>query len=85
MLGYVNYLPYISTVRLRDMKKLVKEIEKLGRLLVFKWCEDGMDNDSAQEAVLVVLKEFLRPNDNSTFTKENLNECILTLNNLLDE
>ena len=85
MLGYVNSLPYISTVRLRDMKQLVKEIEKLGRSLVFKWCEAGMDNDSAQEAVLVILKEFLNPNDKSTFTKENLNECILTLNNLLDK
>ena len=75
---------YIRLVRLRDMKQLVKEIEKLGRLLVFKWCEEGMDNDSAQEAVLVVLKEFLNPNDKSTFTKENLNECIFTLNTLLD-
>ena len=67
------------------MKQLIKEVEKLGRLLVFKWCEEGMDNDSAQEAVLVVLKEFLRPNDKSTFTTENLNECIFTLNTLLDE
>lgn len=67
------------------MKQLVKEIEKLGRLLVFKWCEDGMDNDDAQEAVLVVLKEFLNPNDKNTFTKENLNECIFTLNTLLDK
>jgi len=67
------------------MIKLVKEVEKLGKLLVFKWCEEGMNNDEAQEAVLVVLKEFLRPNDKSTFTKENLNECIFTLNTLLDK
>lgn len=67
------------------MKELVKEVEKLGRLLVFKWRDEGMDNDSAQEAVLVVLKEFLNPMDKSTFNKGNLTECILTLNNLLDE
>jgi len=67
------------------MIKLVKEVEKLGKLLVFKWCEEGMNNDEAQEAVLVVLKEFLRPNDKSTFNKENLNECIFTLNTLLDK
>ena len=67
------------------MKQLVKEIERLGRVLVFLWMEEGMTNDEAQEAVLVVLKEFLRPNDKSTFTKENLNECIFTLNTLLDK
>jgi hypothetical protein len=65
------------------MKQLVKEIERLGRVLVFLWMENGMSNDEAQEAVLVVLKEHLDPNDKSTFNKENLNECIMTLKGLV--
>lgn len=65
------------------MKQLVKEIERLGRVLVFLWMEQGMTNDEAQEAVLVVIKEHLDANDKSTFTKENLEECIFTLKNLL--
>jgi hypothetical protein len=65
------------------MKQLVKEIERLGRVLVFLWMEEGMTNDEAQEAVLVVLKEHLDINDKTTFTKENLNECIMTLKGLV--
>ena len=66
------------------MTKLVKEIEKLGKLLVFQWTgENGLTNDEAQEAVLVVIKEHLDANDKTTFTKENLNECILTMKTLL--
>ena len=66
------------------MTKLVKEIEKLGKLLVFQWTgENGLTNDEAQEAVLVILREHLNPNDKTTFTKENLNECILTMKTLL--
>jgi purine nucleoside phosphorylase len=65
------------------MTKLVKEIERLGRVLVFLWMEEGMTNDEAQEAVLVVIKEHLDTNDKTTFTKENLNECILTMKTLL--
>ena len=66
------------------MTKLVKEIEKLGKLLVFQWTgENGLTNDEAQEAVLVILREHLNPNDKTTFTKENLNECIMTLKTLL--
>ena len=69
---------------MRDMTKLVKEIEKLGKLLVFQWTgENGLTNDEAQEAVLVILREHLNPNDKTTFTKENLNECILTMKTLL--
>lgn len=67
------------------MKHLVKEIENLGRLLVFQWStENGMSNNEAQEAVLVVLREHLNPNDKSTFNKENLTECILTMKTLLN-
>jgi len=68
---------------MRDMKNLVKEIERLGRVLVFLWMENGMSNDEAQEAVLVVIKEHLDANDKSTFTKENLNECIMTMKGLV--
>ena len=61
------------------MKSLVKEIERLSRVLVFLWMENGMSNEVAQNAVLVIIKEHLNPNDKSTFNKENLNECIMTL------
>jgi len=64
---------------MRDMKQLVKEIERLSRILVFLWMENGMSNEVAQNAVLVIIKEHLNPNDKSTFNKENLNECIMTL------
>ena len=69
---------------MRVMKSLVKEIERLGRVLVFLWMEQGMTNDEAQEAVLVAIKKHVDANDKSTFTTENLNECIMTLKGLLN-
>ena len=65
------------------MKKLVKEIERVSQVLVCLWMDKGMSNEIAQNAVLVIIKEHLNPNDPSTFNKENLNECLMTLKGLV--
>ena len=63
------------------MKQLIKEIEKLGGMLVFQWTgENGMSNDVAQDAVLVIMKEYLNPQKPNV---EDMRELIVTLKELI--
>ena len=72
---------YISYVRLRDMKELVKEVEKLAKHLVFEWTgKNGMSNDEAQDAVLEILKEYMVIGNTTT---DDVKECIIVLKGLL--
>ena len=81
MFVYVSNKLYISSVRLRDMKDLIKEVEKLAGQLVFQWTgENGMSNDDAQNAVLEVMKEFMVVGNTTT---EDVKELILVLKGLI--
>lgn len=62
------------------MKHLLIEIAKLSEKLVFQMVNGGMSKDSAEDAVLVILKEHMEVGNTST---ENCRECIMTLKMML--
>lgn len=62
------------------MKHLLIEIAKLSEKLVLQMVSEGMNKDSAEDAVLVILKEHMEVGNTSN---ENCRECIMTLKMLL--
>lgn len=64
------------------MKYWLIEIGNLSEKLVLQLMSEGMSNDEAQDAVLVILKEHMEVGNTST---EDLRECVKTLASLINE
>ena len=60
---------------------LLNEIGKLSEKLVLQMMSENMNSDEAQDAVLVILKEYMEVGNTSI---ENMRECIMTLKMLLN-
>lgn len=62
------------------MNKLLNEILSLSQKVILKWVnEEGIGVKEAEEALLVVIKEYMNPNNPNT---EDMKECISALINL---
>ena len=75
-----SYVYYV--IRDKDMKYWLIEIGNLSEKLVLQLMSEGMSNDDAQDAVLVILKEHMEVGNTSI---EDLRECVKTLASLINE
>ena len=76
----VSNSSYISSVRLRDMKKLLLEIQNLSEKLMVQWYEEGVPLRDGQVAVLTIIKEYMNPQKPNVKDAE---ECVRGLKLLI--
>jgi len=62
------------------MKKLLLEIQKLSEKLMIQWYNEGVGLKEGQEAVLVIIKEYMNPQNPNVKDAE---ECVQGLKMLL--
>ena len=62
------------------MKKLLLEIQKLSEKLMVQWYNEGVALKDGQEAVLVIIKEYMNPLNPNVKDAE---ECVQGLKQLL--
>jgi hypothetical protein len=62
------------------MKKLLLEIQKLSEKLMVQWYNEGVGLKDGQDAVLVIIKEYMNPQNPNVKDAE---ECIQGLKMLL--
>jgi hypothetical protein len=62
------------------MKKLLLEIQKLSEKLMIQWYNEGVGLKDGQDAVLVIIKEYMNPQNPNVKDAE---ECIQGLKMLL--
>jgi hypothetical protein len=81
--GFLSISSYVYyVIRDKDMKYWLIEIGNLSEKLVLQLMSEGMSNDDAQDAVLVILKEHMEVGNTSI---EDLRECVKTLASLINE
>ena len=62
------------------MKELLLEIQKLSEKLMVQWYNEGVALKDGQEAVLVIIKEYMNPQNPNVKDAE---ECVKGLKMLL--
>ena len=62
------------------MKKLLLEIQKLSEKLMIQWYNEGVALKDGQEAVLVIIKDYMNPQNPNVKDAE---ECVKGLKMLL--
>ena len=62
------------------MKKLLKEIQELSEKLMVQWYNEGVALKDGQVAVLVIIKEYMNPQNPNVKDAE---ECVQGLKMLL--
>jgi hypothetical protein len=62
------------------MKKLLLEIQKLSEKLMVQWYNEGVGLKDGQDAVLVIIKEYMNPQNPNVKDAE---ECVKGLKMLL--